>query len=236
MASAPPSGPYGGAANPLGPNDLNTIQSYLENKDTYEFVVHFGDIACADYFIKESWEGYFGNNSLIPNTMSAVEGYNSMLEKFYDQTPHELEGIYGWVRKPRGKSSVRLSCKFVDCATKQANCDNGSWSVGRLIRSITYTTSICIPGQTNFTGCNSVDPAGLDNPQYPWSIVNGAAGHYDGFGVLRNAPYYADKSISIIDTILRLTLLSDDPNANGTVLDSATLYKEHKFSNGQGNK
>ena len=26
-------GPYGSAANPLGPNDLNTIQSLLENKE-----------------------------------------------------------------------------------------------------------------------------------------------------------------------------------------------------------
>jgi hypothetical protein len=78
-------GPYGDAANPLGPNDLNTIQSLIENKDTYEFIAHFGDIAYADYFIKESWQGYFGNNSLIPNMTSAVDGYNVLLEQYYDQ-------------------------------------------------------------------------------------------------------------------------------------------------------
>lgn len=52
---------------------------------TFEFIAHFGDIAYADYFIKESWEGYFGNNSLIPNMTSVVEGYNVLLEQFYDQ-------------------------------------------------------------------------------------------------------------------------------------------------------
>ena len=94
-------GPYGGAANPLGPYDLNTIQSLLENKEyallstsqllayafpsTYEFLAHFGDLAYADYFIKESWEGYFGNNSLVPNMTSVMDGYNVLLEQFYDQ-------------------------------------------------------------------------------------------------------------------------------------------------------
>jgi hypothetical protein len=52
---------------------------------TYEFINHWGDIAYADYFIKESWQGYFGNSSLIPNTTSVVEGYNSLLAQFYDQ-------------------------------------------------------------------------------------------------------------------------------------------------------
>lgn len=31
-------GPYGGAANPLGPNDLNTIQSLVENQE-YAFLL-----------------------------------------------------------------------------------------------------------------------------------------------------------------------------------------------------
>lgn len=30
-------GPYGGAANPLGPHDLNTVQSLLENKEYVPF-------------------------------------------------------------------------------------------------------------------------------------------------------------------------------------------------------
>ncbi|KAF8425039.1 Metallo-dependent phosphatase-like protein [Boletus edulis BED1] len=127
-------GPYGGAANPLGPNDLNTIQSLIENKDTYEFIAHFGDIAYSDYFIKESWEGYFGNNSLIPNTTSVIEGYNVLLEQYYDQM------------------STLTSSKayMVGPGNHEANCDNGGTT--DKIHNITYTTSICVPGQLNFTG------------------------------------------------------------------------------------
>ncbi|KAG9310506.1 Metallo-dependent phosphatase-like protein [Chiua virens] len=127
-------GPYGGAANPLGPNDLNTIQSLMENKDTFDFIAHFGDIAYSDYFIKESWEGYFGNNSLIPNMTSVVEGYNELLEQFYDQmTPLTNSKAY-----------------MVSAGNHEANCDNGG--VTDSIHNITYTTSICVPGQMNFTG------------------------------------------------------------------------------------
>ncbi|KAG8220622.1 Metallo-dependent phosphatase-like protein [Butyriboletus roseoflavus] len=127
-------GPYGGAANPLGPHDLNTIQSLIENQDTYEFIAHLGDIAYADYFIKESWEGYFGNNSLIPNTTSVVEGYNVLLEQFYDQmTPLTSAKAY-----------------MIGVGNHEANCDNGGTKDS--VHNITYTTSICVPGQTNFTG------------------------------------------------------------------------------------
>ncbi|KAF9219062.1 Metallo-dependent phosphatase [Gyrodon lividus] len=354
-------GPFGGAANPLGPNDLNTIQSLLENKDTYEFVAHFGDIAYADYFIKESWQGYFGNDSLIPNVTSVVEGYNSLLEQYYDQmTPLTSSKAY-----------------MVGVGNHEANCDNGGTTDS--VHNITYTTSICIPGQTNFTGyinhfrmpsdesggngnfwysfdyglahfiavdtetdlpvglqspdeyggtdagANSgpfgypneqfdwlendlasvdrkktpwvivglhrpwyiatkasnaclacqkafeplmvkygvdlymqghihayernkpmsnytVDPAGLNNPQYPWNIVNGAGGHYDGLDTLTAPPSYVDVSFDTAYGWSRLTFhnrthLTHEfvSSANGTVLDSATLYKEHKFSNGQGN-
>jgi acid phosphatase type 7 len=100
-----PLGGASGAANPLGPHDLNTIQSLLEYIEyvfrfvfdsafcqvihhvdsTYEFVAHWGDIAYADYFIKESWQGYFGNDSLIPNMTSVVDGFNNLLEQYYDQ-------------------------------------------------------------------------------------------------------------------------------------------------------
>ncbi|KAF8553524.1 Metallo-dependent phosphatase [Imleria badia] len=127
-------GPYGGAANPLGQNDLNTIQSLIENKDTYEFIAHFGDIAYADYFIKESWEGYFGNESLIPNMTSVIDGYNVLLEQYYDQmTPLTSGKAY-----------------MVAPGNHEANCDNGGTTDS--IHNITYTTSICVPGQTNFTG------------------------------------------------------------------------------------
>ncbi|KAH0838885.1 Metallo-dependent phosphatase-like protein [Lanmaoa asiatica] len=127
-------GPYGGAANPLGPNDLNTIQSLVENKDTYDFIAHIGDIAYSDYFIKESWEGYFGNNSLIPNMTSVIEGYNTLLEQYYDQmTPLTSAKAY-MVAVGNHEASHTFS------GTKDS------------VNNITYTTSICVPGQTNFTG------------------------------------------------------------------------------------
>ncbi|KIJ60135.1 hypothetical protein HYDPIDRAFT_99288 [Hydnomerulius pinastri MD-312] len=355
-------GPLGGskgAANPLGPNDLNTIQSLLENKDTYEFIAHWGDIAYADYFIKESWQGYFGNDSTIVNMTSVVEGYNSLLEQYYDQmTPLTSSKAY-----------------MVGAGNHEANCDNGGTTDS--VNNITYTTSICTPGQTNFTGyinhfrmpsdvsggngnfwysfdhglahfialdtetdlpeglqspdeyggsdagadsgpfgypdqqldwfekdlasvdrtktpwivvglhrpwyiastknsssnvclaCQtafeplmvkygvdlymqghihayernkpmanySVDPAGLNDPKYPWSIVNGAAGHYDGLdSISKTLPYYVDVAFNTAYGWSRLTFhnrthLTHEfvSSANGTVLDSATLYKEHNF-------
>src|ERR1700733_7025964 len=92
-------------ANPLGPHDLNTIQSLLEYKEshlflpipssdssllcnsTYQFIAHWGDIGHVDYFIKESLscQGYFGNNSLIPNLTSVIDGVNTLLAQYYDQ-------------------------------------------------------------------------------------------------------------------------------------------------------
>jgi hypothetical protein len=46
---------------------------------------------------------------------------------------------------------------------------------------------------THPTSTDVIDPAGLDNPQYPWNIVNGAAGHYDGLDPINKTnPYYAD--------------------------------------------
>ncbi|KAG6371038.1 Metallo-dependent phosphatase-like protein [Boletus reticuloceps] len=128
-------GLYGGTANPLGPNDLNTIQSLIENKEyalistnppsspipspvlTNSSLTHFGDITYSDYF---------GNNSLIPNMTSVVEGYNVLFEQYYDQM-----------------TTLTSSKAYM------ANCDNGGTT--DKIHNITYTTSICIPGQLNFT-------------------------------------------------------------------------------------
>jgi hypothetical protein len=80
--------------------DANTIQSLLQMRDTYEFLQHYGDIAYADYAIKESFSGnYFGLGvgSVHPNA-SSEDGlfpvgtmtqesqiYESLLEQYYDQ-------------------------------------------------------------------------------------------------------------------------------------------------------
>lgn len=96
---------------------------------TYNFIAHFGDIAYADYFIKESWEGYFGNNSLIPNMTSIVNGYNVLLEQFYDQmTPLTSSKAY-MVGVGNHEASVPFSSPrpslYSPCTFPQANCDNG---------------------------------------------------------------------------------------------------------------
>lgn len=82
----------------------------------------------------------------------------------------------------------------------------------------------------------SIDPAGLNNPKAPWNIVNGAAGHYDGLDTLEGSPYWSEVAFDTAYGWSRLTFhnrthLTHEfvSSANGTVLDSATLYKAHDF-------
>ncbi|KAK9470175.1 Metallo-dependent phosphatase-like protein [Dipodascopsis tothii] len=82
---------------------------------------------------------------------------------------------------------------------------------------------------------NVSDPNGLNNPSSPWYILNGAAGHYDGLDV---AQYplrpYTRKNIDGVYgwsrvTIHNCTHMTHDfiASGNGSVLDTATLYKNH---------
>lgn len=78
------------------------------------------------------------------------------------------------------------------------------------------------------------DPAELNNPDYPWYITNGAAGHYDGLDTLvrpfQNYSRYAQDTAYGWSqlTFHNATHLTHDfiASGNGSVLDSATLYKE----------
>jgi len=82
----------------------------------------------------------------------------------------------------------------------------------------------------------TVDPNELNNPKFPLYITNGAAGHYDGLDSLDSvlAPF----SRAAIDTHYgwsRLTFhncthLTHEfvRSADGSVLDSATLFKDRK--------
>lgn len=92
-------GPIGGDNyTALGASETNTIQSLLQMKDTYEFLYHTGDIGSvsflssqsldckldspnvlfsyADYFLKESVQGYFGtaDNETMPTVDEVAEG------------------------------------------------------------------------------------------------------------------------------------------------------------------
>ena len=89
-----------------------------------------GDIAYADYWLKEEIQGF------LPNTTIA-EGYKvyeSILNDFYDElTPISASKPY-----------------MVGPGNHESNCDNGG--VTDPYKNITYNVSICVPGQTNFTG------------------------------------------------------------------------------------
>lgn len=82
----------------------------------------------------------------------------------------------------------------------------------------------------------NVDSAGLNNPKASWFITNGAAGHYDGPDTLITPyPYYTvyaqDTTYGLSKvTFHNCTQMTHEfiASGNGTVLDSATLYKERK--------
>lgn len=52
-----------GAANPLKVNEQTTIQSMLKQLDDFDFLLHAGDIAYADYWLKEEIAGYLPNST-----------------------------------------------------------------------------------------------------------------------------------------------------------------------------
>ncbi|KAK1757556.1 Metallo-dependent phosphatase-like protein [Echria macrotheca] len=95
-----------GAANPLQPGDLNTIQSLLAYAGHYDFVWHVGDIAYADSWLKEEKGGYITPLNKTDN--GAV--YDRILNEFYD----EIEPI------------SRSTPYMVGPGNHEANCDNGS--------------------------------------------------------------------------------------------------------------
>ncbi|SPQ27132.1 ffa39850-3af5-4b87-92ed-066b155dde47 [Thermothielavioides terrestris] len=95
-----------GAANPLKPGDLTTIQSLTSYKDRYDFIWHVGDIAYADSWLKEEK----GNYITPYNTSDNGAEYDKILNEFYDQ----VEGL----------SSIKPY--MVGPGNHEANCDNGS--------------------------------------------------------------------------------------------------------------
>lgn len=128
-----------GAANPIGPNDSNTIQSLLENIDTFDALLHPGDLAYADTAVKEAFAGFLGMNLSVvePDRNQIAAVYESFLEQYYDQlTPLTAYKPY-----------------MVAPGNHEANCDNGGTT--DKVHNITYTEASCVVGQTNFTGFSS---------------------------------------------------------------------------------
>ncbi|KAK3621009.1 hypothetical protein LTR56_023052 [Elasticomyces elasticus] len=91
---------------------------------------------------------------------------------------------------------------------------------------------------------NTPDPMELDNGTFPWYITNGATGHYDGLDTLdrpfqtysryaQDSTYGWSKLTSHNSTHLTQDFII---SGNNSVLDSATLYKQHATSgSGYGN-
>ena len=85
---------------------------------------------------------------------------------------------------------------------------------------------------------NRTDPAGLKNPTAPWYIISGAPGHFDGLDAF-DEPLNHYQVVGINSTygynvfkVHNCTHLTTEfiSSGEGTVLDSATLYKDRDCS------
>jgi len=70
-----------GAANPLQPGEQTTITALTQVIDSYEFLVHAGDISYADAWLKEE----IGNYIATTTTAQGAQVYESILNAFYDE-------------------------------------------------------------------------------------------------------------------------------------------------------
>lgn len=119
-----------GAEGPLKPGEKNTIDSLLDDFDEYEFLLHPGDIAYSDYWLKEEIQGYLPNTTLE----EGIYVYEALLNTYYQQ----MEGLTAYKQY------------MVSPGNHEANCNNGGTSDKK--NNITYTADMCFEGQTNFTG------------------------------------------------------------------------------------
>lgn len=105
-----------------------------------------------------------------------------------------------------------------------------------------YGVDLVLSGHTHFYERNApirvfdADPNGLNNPSAPWYITNGAAGHYDGLDsyvsplqpysqFAQDSAYGWSKLMFHNCTHLTHQFIS---SSNGTVLDTATLFKKRQ--------
>ncbi|KAJ8101707.1 Metallo-dependent phosphatase-like protein [Lipomyces tetrasporus] len=135
---------------PITSNDQTTIQSLARYMDGFDFLWHPGDIAYADYWLKEQIQSYL---PAVPID-EGYKMYNRLLNTFYD----ELQPITA--QKPY----------MVGPGNHEANCDNGGTT--DKVNNITYTVDICMEGQRNFTGFTnhfrmpSAESGGVENFWY----------------------------------------------------------------------
>jgi hypothetical protein len=117
-----------GVQDSLKPGQVDTIARLTKQMDDFEFIVHAGDIAYADYWLKETVLRY------INGTIEAgPKLYEEINEEFYDQ----IQPITS--TKP---------CLIV-AGNHEANGDNGGY--GGKNGYPKYNESICPEGLTNLT-------------------------------------------------------------------------------------
>jgi hypothetical protein len=106
-----------------------------------------GDIAYADYWLKEEIQGYLPNTTI----QDGFEVYESLLNQYYDEmTPISSRRPY---MVGPGNHEANCMCNYHVIEPYSANLvigDNGGTK--DKAHNITYDVSICVPGQTNFTG------------------------------------------------------------------------------------
>ncbi|KAJ5585520.1 uncharacterized protein N7459_005320 [Penicillium hispanicum] len=144
-------GPLGltdyGQKDALSPGETTTMQSLSQFKDQFDFMWHDGDLAYADDWLKEELNGFLPNTTI----KGGAAVYETILNAFYNEMAE----------------SVTMDRPYmVGPGNHEANCDNGG--------SGSYTESICMQGQTNFTGFRnhfrmpSEQSRGLENFWYSW--------------------------------------------------------------------
>lgn len=119
-----------GAVGALAPGERNTILALQQNVDSFEFLLHPGDIAYADYWLKEEIQHYLSNTSIS----DGYKVYEQILNAYYE----EMQVV------------TSMKPYMVGVGNHEADCDNGG--VKDKENKIEYTNSICMEGQTNFTG------------------------------------------------------------------------------------
>lgn len=134
-----------GAANPLAPGEVNTINRLIDQLDDFEFIAHPGDIAYADYWFKEEYQGYI--NGTVADVATKYEAIN---EAFYDEmTPVSSTKAYmmGVGNHENNCINGKFSSILFSNSTSeiyQSNLTAGGYK--------TQNESICPVGLTNFTG------------------------------------------------------------------------------------
>lgn len=134
----------------LEPGEENTIDALIEKVDTFDFLWQGGDMGYADYWLKEQLNGYLNGTDIGDGEAL----YEKILNQFYQQM----------------SPITSIKPFMVGPGNHEANCDNGGAG--------DYDSSICVEGQTNFTGYLKHyrmpwrESGGRSNMWYSWDYGN----------------------------------------------------------------